>query len=87
MPRRSPESTEPPPGGAVRLQKLLSMAGAASRRAAEALIAEGVLAVEMGAMAQDIALTMHPHPTLSETVGEAAEVFLGSSTHILPRKA
>jgi dihydrolipoamide dehydrogenase len=54
---------------------------------AEALIAEGGLAVEMGAMAQDIALTIHPHPTLAETVGEAAEVFLGSATHVLPRKA
>jgi dihydrolipoamide dehydrogenase len=53
---------------------------------AEALIAEGVLAVEMGAVAQDVALAIHPHPTLSETVGEAAEVFLGSATHILPRK-
>ena len=35
---------------------------------AEALIAEGVLAVEMGAVAQDLALTIHPHPTLSETI-------------------
>ena len=53
---------------------------------AEALIAEGVLAVEMGAMAQDVALTIHPHPTLSETVREAADILLGSATHILPRK-
>jgi dihydrolipoamide dehydrogenase len=53
---------------------------------AEALIAEGVLAVEMGALAEDLALTIHPHPTLSETVGEAAEVFFGSATHVLPRK-
>lgn len=53
---------------------------------AEALIAEGVLAVEMGALAQDVALTIHPHPTLSETVGEAAEILLGSATHVLPRK-
>ena len=54
---------------------------------AEALIAEGVLAVEMGAVAQDVALTIHPHPTLSETVGEAAEVLLGRATHILfPRE-
>jgi dihydrolipoamide dehydrogenase len=50
---------------------------------AEALIAEGSLAIEMGAVAQDVALTIHPHPTLSETVGEAADVFLGSATHIL----
>jgi dihydrolipoamide dehydrogenase len=55
-------------------------------RGAGEMIAEGVLAIEMGALAQDIALTMHPHPTLSETEGEAAEVFLGHSTHILPRQ-
>jgi dihydrolipoamide dehydrogenase len=51
------------------------------------LIAEGVLAIEMGAVAQDIALTIHPHPTLSETVMESAEVFFGTSTHVYrPRK-
>ena len=53
---------------------------------AEALIAEGVLAVEMGVLAQDLALAIHPHPTLSETIGEAADVLLGSATHVLPRK-
>jgi len=47
---------------------------------AEALIAEGVLAVEMGALAEDVALTIHPHPTLSETVGEAAAVSCGGSS-------
>ena len=46
------------------------------------LIAEGVLAIEMGAVAHDIALTIHPHPTLSETVMESAEVFFGTSTHV-----
>jgi dihydrolipoamide dehydrogenase len=46
------------------------------------LIAEGVLAIEMGALAKDIALTIHPHPTLSETVMESAEVFFGASTHV-----
>jgi len=46
------------------------------------LIAEGVLAIEMAALAKDIALTIHPHPTLSETVMESAEVFYGTSTHI-----
>jgi dihydrolipoamide dehydrogenase len=55
-------------------------------RDAEGLIAEGVLAVEMGASAQDLALTIHPHPTLSETEAEAAELFLGSATHILPQR-
>jgi dihydrolipoamide dehydrogenase len=46
------------------------------------LIAEGVLAIEMGALAHDIALTIHPHPTLSETLMESAEVFFGTSTHV-----
>jgi dihydrolipoamide dehydrogenase len=46
------------------------------------LIAEGVLAVEMAALARDVAMTIHPHPTLSETVMESAEVFFGTSTHI-----
>jgi dihydrolipoamide dehydrogenase len=46
------------------------------------LIAEGVLAVEMAALASDIAMTIHPHPTLSETVMESAEVFFGTSTDI-----
>jgi dihydrolipoamide dehydrogenase len=45
------------------------------------LIAEGVLAIEMGATARDIAESVHPHPTLSETLMEAAEVFYGVSTH------
>jgi dihydrolipoyl dehydrogenase len=50
------------------------------------LIAEGVLAVEMGATAKDLALAVHPHPTLSETLMEAAEVFYGHATHTLVRK-
>jgi len=51
------------------------------------LIAEGVLAIEMGANATDLKLTIHPHPTLSETLMEAAEVFFGQSTHIYrPKK-
>jgi dihydrolipoyl dehydrogenase len=50
------------------------------------LIAEGVLAVEMGATAKDVALTVHPHPTLSETMMEAAEAFYGHATHILAKK-
>ncbi|KGM44304.1 dihydrolipoamide dehydrogenase [Alkalispirochaeta odontotermitis] len=52
-------------------------------RDTEGLISEGVLAVEMGALAEDMALSIHPHPTLSETEGEAAELFLGTATHIL----
>ena len=51
------------------------------------LIAEGVHAIEMGATAKDLALTIHPHPTLSETVMEAAEVFYGHATHVFrPKK-
>ena len=46
------------------------------------LISEGVLAIEMAALAKDVALTIHPHPTLSETIMESAEVFFGTSTHI-----
>ncbi len=46
------------------------------------LIAEGVLAIEMGANLTDLKLTIHPHPTLSETIMEAAEVFFGQSTHV-----
>ena len=46
------------------------------------LIAEGVLAIEMAATATDVALSIHPHPTLSETIMEAAEVFFGTSTHV-----
>jgi dihydrolipoamide dehydrogenase len=46
------------------------------------LIAEGVLAIEMAAVAHDVAATIHPHPTLSETVMNAAEVFFGTSTDI-----
>jgi dihydrolipoamide dehydrogenase len=50
------------------------------------LISEGVLAVEMGATARDIALSVHPHPTLSETLMECAEAFYGHATHTLARK-
>jgi len=45
------------------------------------LIAEGTLAIEMGANVTDMGLTIHPHPTLSETLMEAADVFQGTSTH------
>lgn len=51
------------------------------------MIAEGVLAIEMAANATDLKLTIHPHPTLSETVMEAAEVYFGQSTHVYrPRR-
>jgi dihydrolipoamide dehydrogenase len=51
------------------------------------LIAEAALAIEMGADAADIGLTIHPHPTLSETIGMAAEAFEGTITDLyMPRK-
>jgi dihydrolipoamide dehydrogenase len=50
------------------------------------LIAEGVLAIEMGAVSSDLKLTIHPHPTLSETVMEAADVFFGESAHVYKPK-
>ena len=50
------------------------------------LIAEAALAIEMGADADDISLTIHPHPTLSETLGLAAEVFAGTITDLPPAK-
>jgi len=51
------------------------------------LISEGVLAIEMAALAKDVALTIHPHPTLSETLMQSAEVFFGTSTDLYrPRK-
>ena len=61
-------------------ERVLGM-GVAGAGAGE-LIAEGVLAVEMAALATDLRLSIHPHPTLSETVMEAADVFFGQSTHI-----
>jgi dihydrolipoamide dehydrogenase len=52
------------------------------------LIAEGTLAIEMGATAEDMRLTIHPHPTLSETVALSAEVFEGTITDLyIPKKA
>ncbi|MCS6863707.1 MAG: dihydrolipoyl dehydrogenase [Gemmataceae bacterium] len=51
------------------------------------MIAEGVLAIEMGAVARDVLESIHPHPTLSETVMEAAELAYGAATHMAkPRK-
>jgi dihydrolipoamide dehydrogenase len=50
------------------------------------LIAEGVVAIEMGATAHDLALCIHPHPTLTETIGEAAETLHGLSSHIFVQR-
>ena len=51
------------------------------------LVAEGVLAIEMGCSARDIAESIHPHPTLSETVAFATEAFLGTATEIYRPRA
>jgi dihydrolipoamide dehydrogenase len=50
------------------------------------LIAEGVLAIEMAALADDVKLSIHPHPSLSETVMEAAEMISGPSTHVYRKR-
>lgn len=50
------------------------------------LISEGLMAVEMGLRAQDLARIVHPHPTLSETLMECAEMFYGHATHAYSRK-
>lgn len=50
------------------------------------LIAEGALALEMAVTLEDLSLTIHPHPTLSETVMESADVFFGNSTHLKTKK-
>ncbi len=65
--------------------KRLLGAGIVGPNAGE-LIAEAALAIEMGADVHDLALTVHPHPTLSETVAFAAEVAAGTVTDILPPK-
>ena len=65
-------------------ERVLGM-GVAGAGAGE-LIAEGVLAIEMGATAADLAACVHAHPTLSETVMEAAEAFYGHATHTYSRR-
>ena len=50
------------------------------------LIGEAVVALEMGATAKDLALSVHPHPTLSETYAEAAELFYGTATHAMGKR-
>lgn len=50
------------------------------------LIAEATVLIEMGATAKDLALIVHPHPTLSETLMEAAEMFYGHATHAIVKK-
>jgi len=60
-------------------------AGIVGPRAGE-LIAEAVVAIELGADAEDLALSIHPHPTLSETLGLAAEIAAGTITDLLPSR-
>jgi dihydrolipoamide dehydrogenase len=60
-------------------------AGVVGRNAGE-LIAEAVLALELGADAEDLGLTIHPHPTLSETLGLAAEMVEGTITDLYAPK-
>jgi dihydrolipoamide dehydrogenase len=50
------------------------------------LISEAVLGIEMAARVSDIALTIHPHPTVSETIMEAAELYHGTPTHVAAPK-
>ena len=49
------------------------------------LIAEGALAIEMDCEASDLGATIHPHPTLSESLMEAADVFFETSPHFIAR--
>ena len=58
------------------------LGGGVAGKDAGSLIPEIALAVEMGTTASDLSLTIHPHPTLSETIMESAELFLGGATHL-----
>lgn len=58
------------------------LGGGVAGKNAGSLIPEIVLAIEMAATAEDLALSIHPHPTLSETIMEAGEMFAGTPTHI-----
>lgn len=60
-------------------------AGIVGRNAGD-LISEAVLGIEMAARASDLALTVHPHPTVSETLMEAAELYYGHPVHVAPRR-
>lgn len=60
--------------------------GIAGTQAGE-LISEAVLAIEMGATTEDISFSIHPHPTLAETLMEAAEGIYGASTHLMKRRS
>ncbi len=59
------------------------LGGGVAGKNAGSLIPEIALAIEMASTAEDLALTIHPHPTLSETIMESAEIYLGGATHYL----
>ncbi len=65
-------------------ERVLGM-GITGQNAGE-LISEGVVLIEMGATVRDLADSIHPHPTLSETLSECAEMFYGHATHAAPRR-
>ena len=67
-----------------RTERILGMAVVG--HGAGELIAEGVLAVEMGACVEDLQRSIHPHPTLTETVMEAADTFYNTSPHYIARR-
>jgi dihydrolipoamide dehydrogenase len=67
-----------------RSERIIGM-GIAGSGAGE-MISEGVLAIEMGANITDVGLTIHPHPTLTETIMEAADLFHGTATHFYQSK-
>jgi dihydrolipoamide dehydrogenase len=67
-----------------RSERVIGM-GIAGSGAGE-MIAEGALAIEMGANVTDMGLTIHPHPTLTETIMEAADLFHGTATHFYQSK-
>lgn len=65
---------------------LIAGVGIAGPHASE-LIAEGTLAIEMGATVEDLLTTIHPHPTISEAMMEAAEMAADGSVHLMPQRA
>ena len=79
-PRRRPDEAADRSGDRAHPRRRPRRAGAGE------LIAEGVLAIEMGANATDLKLSIHPHPTLTETLMESAEVFFGQATHVYKPK-
>ena len=66
-------------------ERASSSASTSSATAPSDLIAEAALAIEMGAVAEDLSLTIHPHPTLPEAIMEAAKASLGEAIHIQNR--